>query len=1127
MSAPIPAPRNLGNNETKKPIPAPRQLIPIRPSRSKDKKKEQFGESLDNDKDSIKLDEVDNVKNNDFNSNTFTRRVRTLSNASKQIAEDIGGKVLEGKKAVIESTRTSVRRITKRFHSNNNEQNDQVVEEFQDIPIGIFDSITFNSPINSIYSELDDYNSPPPPYPPPALPEEHTYDAPQSLTSGSTSSNEINTRNDYESVFPAATQNSDSESYLDVPSTDSVSINLNRSDSWRFYDEVPPFVQKTEQIYNNIDSTPSLAPENASICSGTMRTNSIYENHEIETRCKDETHRVAESVILQFDPLRESTYANEAAGNEELLNLERLLLGDLCETVTPANTIDDWSCSTESDIEEYINPPAPPERHDSLPSRESSPLPKRKEPAKEKERESKTNWYTSDNVNINSTPTASTKNSKLNLLKHVNDVLKKAPQLVRGKSSKDSYLARPSLNTRNAGHQRGLLYKVTNGPVEDLFGEFNSRWCTLEGQLFLCHTDNTCNTIKENFPMVNILSIQLLEDQKYKYKYDNEDIHCFELNTSGKSRGGHIYGSKSQSERRLWMQKLAESLTSRFGSKVTSDYQRMGWAYVREGVSGHWTGAWIVLSGRFLHYALENSNMKCVDLRKARCIILQQLEENDHSPKTTDKGPNLLVDSQSGSVYFRMWTGRETKVWCHIIRLAAHDNGLNLDQQQLTKNDVPVIVEKCINFIYVYGSMAKGIYRCAGSSSHINDILTQFRTDAWSTQLTPDKYTEHDVATALKRFFRDLPEPLIMKSKQQYFYQVSKVRDNDERIRMYRAVFDAFPKVFANTIRILLGHLNFIVSQCNKNLMDLENISSVWGMTLMKSEVHALPSNEHYTNKDSELIADLILLYRDIFPENQRDIEKERLMLSVLERYNNQVHTKINNTKVTGEFRIWIYLNSKQGKTYNVAIGPQKTAYQVCAELSSKIQLPVDKLQLEELVLNENLHRPIHYTEKVLDVVLKWGYWDDSDRKDNCLILSPISKYAMYISDKIYPVSGELKYADSKSKNFRSHMFDLRQAKLSYYKDHKCINVIESWKIEDLTWYFGHEPKRNNIPSKHVITFLMKDVKPNRTKSSPFFGNVIAWQDEAFLITWISSMWRSSHPHEFLPPPQHVAIIDS
>lgn len=68
--------------------------------------------------------------------------------------------------------------------------------------------------------------------------------------------------------------------------------------------------------------------------------------------------------------------------------------------------------------------------------------------------------------------------------------------------------------------------------------------------------------------------------------------------------------------------------------------------------------------------------------------------------------------------------------------------------------------------------MTEGIYRRAGSGTAVSELLAQFRKDAWAVQLT-DKYSEHDVATALKRFFRDLPEPLLISSKRQYLYQVS------------------------------------------------------------------------------------------------------------------------------------------------------------------------------------------------------------------------------------------------------------------------------------------------------------------------------------------------------------------
>lgn len=69
--------------------------------------------------------------------------------------------------------------------------------------------------------------------------------------------------------------------------------------------------------------------------------------------------------------------------------------------------------------------------------------------------------------------------------------------------------------------------------------------------------------------------------------------------------------------------------------------------------------------------------------------------------------------------------------------------------------------------------MSEGVYRRPGIGSAVTEILRQFRKDAWAVQLTADKYTEHDVATALKRFFRDLPESLLTGNNRQYFYQVS------------------------------------------------------------------------------------------------------------------------------------------------------------------------------------------------------------------------------------------------------------------------------------------------------------------------------------------------------------------
>jgi len=70
-------------------------------------------------------------------------------------------------------------------------------------------------------------------------------------------------------------------------------------------------------------------------------------------------------------------------------------------------------------------------------------------------------------------------------------------------------------------------------------------------------------------------------------------------------------------------------------------------------------------------------------------------------------------------------------------------------------------------------------------------------------------------------------------------------------------------------------------------------------------------------------------------------------------------------------------------------VGPQKLAGEMCIELASKTSLPAHELCLEEVVCGGALTRPLHHTERVLDVVLRWGYWSDVYRKDNCLVLCP------------------------------------------------------------------------------------------------------------------------------------------
>lgn len=70
-------------------------------------------------------------------------------------------------------------------------------------------------------------------------------------------------------------------------------------------------------------------------------------------------------------------------------------------------------------------------------------------------------------------------------------------------------------------------------------------------------------------------------------------------------------------------------------------------------------------------------------------------------------------------------------------------------------------------------------------------------------------------------------------------------------------------------------------------------------------------------------------------------------------------------------------------------MGPQTTSRDICAVFNG-----VSDIMLQEFVLGGSLSRPLHPLERVMEVVLRWGDWDEVDRRDNQLVLAPCIFYA-------------------------------------------------------------------------------------------------------------------------------------
>ncbi|KAI5640871.1 PH domain-containing protein [Phthorimaea operculella] len=389
-----------------------------------------------------------------------------------------------------------------------------------------------------------------------------------------------------------------------------------------------------------------------------MKQNSLYENWTLPLKEDKEEipERPSKSTIYEFDPLNSSNATQRYDGmSNELLLLESFLIGDTYGTIVPTDTCDDhFDEFPESD---YFNPPTPPERSDSLfPENEISDTNENKEnkPKEPKEIDSKdrnSNWFITDTDTVSVTeetvkPTNSVKQRISNMLK-LDHVLHKTKQN-NVPQPKVEKAERPPVNTLPVPYFSGMLNRiVSGGVVEDFFKNMQSRYCVLSDQKLMCYSDPTNSILKEAYTLDNIYSLQIVLPLSSS---TSNNSYCFELSLCVGGRGAGaggaggagpprkvLFSCSSASERRTWAQKIAEHLAAGFPNKYTAEFTRMGWCYLKEGVTGEWRGAWVMLVRRVLVYCSgADGAVSLVDLRKTRCVGKHPCRVPPHFPGGRD-----------------------------------------------------------------------------------------------------------------------------------------------------------------------------------------------------------------------------------------------------------------------------------------------------------------------------------------------------------------------------------------------------------------------------------------------------------------------------------------------------------
>ncbi|ETN64663.1 hypothetical protein AND_003586 [Anopheles darlingi] len=773
------------------------------------------------------------------------------------------------------------------------------------------------------------------------------------------------------------------------------------------------------------------------------------------------------------------------------------------------------------------------------------------------------------------------------------NALKRRPSLNRGSTDKGTgkpevrtvleMVPKPRLTERLITY-KGHVLKFPSGKISDVLNELSPRSIVLRERIFQTFLDPHQTMPKETLQLRYILAIQCILQHKFAGE-GRLDLHCFEivlalpksgggaggsggsggsgtagsaaiamstnpdlLITSGAtgnvktSRASYMFGTHKRPDRNLWMAKILQSVTDVFPEELLREFLRAGWCYVKKSVTAEWAGAWLLLAKRRLHlFSYADSRLEQLDLRKARCITMIESETGTIGNLHVETGPTLLIDCPPyATLYFIMSSPRETQIWRKMIRQVAHKNGPSLHGQQLTRADVPVLIDKCINFIYAHGSMSEGIYRKSGSMTAVARILQLFAEDAFDVQLTRAEYSEYDVAGALKKFIRELPGSFFG-SFAASFVALGQLTDVQVKVESYRQLLQRLPRIEYCTLKKLLSHLAFIASLEAQNRMGVPNLAMIWGTTLLaNASQNTVDETQSYHQGDAQVVADLIQLYRRLFPVTEDELRKDQLMLTVLQKYHAAAENLSDAVKHSGDLKVWIMIDcdtpleqetadiEKVGledkPQINVDITPTKTASDVCKELAGKTKHPWYKLTLYEVVLNGSLIRPIHYRENVLEVVVRWTYWDQADRKNNYLTLKPTTTlndvYRTIQKAPVLTPTMELRFADRRTKGLRNYQLQLVGKGLvvlkKIEKKDRAFEELLKIDLSRVLAYIGCEPKRDRSSLRWAITLIDVEFK-SRSRDEPFIGHIFGGLDFASQMLWYASILYSHHKDDILP----------
>ncbi|XP_046882731.1 unconventional myosin-IXb isoform X4 [Hypomesus transpacificus] len=148
-------------------------------------------------------------------------------------------------------------------------------------------------------------------------------------------------------------------------------------------------------------------------------------------------------------------------------------------------------------------------------------------------------------------------------------------------------------------------------------------------------------------------------------------------------------------------------------------------------------------------------------------------------------------------------------------------------------NPVPMVVEMMLEHVEMNGLYTEGIYRKSGSTCRARELYQILETDPKGACL--DNYPIHTITGLVKRWLRELPDPLMTFTLYSDFLHAVELPEKSERIRAVYKKLDELPSANFNTLERLIFHLVRVAKEEANNRMSANSLAIVFAPCILRS----------------------------------------------------------------------------------------------------------------------------------------------------------------------------------------------------------------------------------------------------------------------------------------------------